>query len=88
MIEYSIVKNHGRSGWLIDDGSGTSIRYPTKAEAERTIAKWQRAEQHRAEQHRAELDAVYHTERLERVRAYLVARTLREAENAKQLVLL
>jgi hypothetical protein len=35
-----------------------------------------------------ELDAVYHTERLERVRAYLVARTLREAENAKQLVLL
>jgi hypothetical protein len=39
MTTYLIVKNHGRSGWLIDDESGTSIRYAAKAEAARAIAK-------------------------------------------------
>jgi hypothetical protein len=83
MTTYLIVKNHGRSGWLIDDGSGSSIRYSTKTEAERTIAAWQRAEIHRAE-----MDAEYRAARLERVREYLAARSLRETESAKQLVLL
>ena len=73
-MTYTIVKNHGRSGWLIDDGSGSSIRYATKAEAERTIAIWQRAEIHRAT-----ADAEYHAARVERVQAYLAARTLRDS---------
>jgi hypothetical protein len=77
MVEYSIVKAP-RSGWLIDDGeTGTSIRYPTKAAAAAQIAVWQRAEIHRAE-----TDAEHHAARLVRVRGYLAARTLREAENA------
>jgi hypothetical protein len=76
---YEIIKSH-RSGWLIDDGSGTSIRYATNAEAERQIAIWERAELHRAES-----DATYHMARLANLKTYLDARAQRAAKDAQQL---
>ena len=77
-MRYTVVKST-RSGWLIDDGSGTSIRYPTKAEAERIIARWERVE---AEAEIMKLER--HAARLAAVKEYLTARSAR-AETAKQL---
>jgi hypothetical protein len=70
-MAYEIIKSP-RSGYLIDDGSGTSIRYATKVIAQATIAKWDRRDAETAEWTITERAA-----RLERVNAYLAARTLR-----------
>lgn len=81
MTTYTIVKNPGRSGWLIDDGvTGTSIRYRTKAEAQRTIDQWIEHE---------ERDAYWTAEeakyRLTKVEAYLAQRAARKAATPEQL---
>ena len=41
MTTYTIIKSN-RNGYLIDDGSGRSIRYATKRLAEQTVAVWVR----------------------------------------------
>jgi hypothetical protein len=77
-MAYQIVKGP-RSGYLIDDGSGTSIRYNTRREAEMTIARWER-QRAEAAIYRAEKRAA----RLEAAKAYLVLRAARKAEADKQ----
>ena len=81
-MAYKIVKITGRSGWFIDDGSGSSIRYSTKANAERQIARWIESDA-AAKVYEAER----RTARLIAARDYLALRAARAAENAKQLTL-
>lgn len=78
---YKVMRHAGfKSGWAIDDGSGHSIRYTTKADAGRTIERWIENER-QGEIIKAE-DRAF---RLEAVNAYLAVRAVRKAETAKQL---
>jgi hypothetical protein len=77
MSKYTIIK--GRSGYLIDDGSGSSIRYATKALAEATVARRIRQDAEAiayAAEHRAA--------RLAEVHAYLAERAERREIAARQ----
>jgi len=79
MKTYEILKNPRGSGYLIDDGSGQSIRYATKRLAEQTIAEWIASEANAA---------IYEAERkayrLQGAQAYLAARAARRAEESAQ----
>lgn len=79
MTAYSIIKNPRGSGYLIDDGSGSSIRYPTKRAAELTIARWIEQEAREAA-YVAERNAA----RLAEVNAYLAKRAARREIDARQ----
>ncbi len=68
----------GKSGYLIDGGSGFSIRYPSKAAAQAQIDRLERAE-HEAEEDRA----AQRIARLAAVNEYLA----REASTPTQLTL-
>lgn len=74
MTSYSIVKSP-RSGYLIDDGSGFSIRYATKHAAEIQIAKLVRAEADAAQHAISVREA-----RLAAVSAYLAVRATRKSD--------
>lgn len=79
MSKRTAVKNPNGSGYLIDDGSGYSIRYPSKAVAVAEIARLEKIEAEaiviQAEQRAA---------RLEAVKAYLAVCASRAAEKAAQ----
>ena len=80
MPNYQIIKNPSGSGYLIDDGSGGSIRYATKALAARTIERWQALVIEGAA-----LAAERREARMREALAYLAVRAARKAEAEKQL---
>jgi hypothetical protein len=79
MDKRMVVKNDHGSGYLIDDGTGFSIRYATKADALRQIARMERSE---AEEIAARAERM--VVRLALAREYLAIRAWRKAEAAKQ----
>ena len=78
MTTYKIIKSP-RSGYLIDDGSESSIRYATKRLAEQTIERWTRQEARQAE-----FEAEHEAARLAHVQAYLAKRAERREIDARQ----